>query len=82
MSLQFTKQHLGLHACAYLQTFSGRTAYFIALCYTGLMLAFFMLKTMANAIPVGPSSRDVVIAALALLQFAGTWWLGDSKDLY
>jgi hypothetical protein len=59
----------------------GRTAYFVALVYTGCMLAFFMLKTMANSVPVGAASRDVVIAAIALLQFAGTWWLGDSKDL-
>ncbi|KAG5175818.1 hypothetical protein JKP88DRAFT_190214 [Tribonema minus] len=59
----------------------GRTGYYVALVYTGLMTAYFMLKTMACAVPLGPASRDVMIAGFAALQFASIWWLGDPKDL-
>lgn len=59
----------------------GRTAYYCSLLWTGAMIAYFMLKTMANTVPLGASSRDVMLAVFAVIQALGTWWLGDSKDL-
>ncbi|CAM9915535.1 unnamed protein product [Chrysoparadoxa australica] len=56
----------------------GRTCYYIALVWTGCMGAYFMLKTMADYVPVGPNTRDVMIFAFAGIQLLAIWWLGSS----
>jgi hypothetical protein len=59
----------------------GITGYYLSLLWTGSMMGYFMLKTLANTVPVGPPMREIVIFGIAGLQLVITWWLGDSKDL-
>eukprot|EP00904_Undaria_pinnatifida_P006697 jgi/Undpi1/3157/HiC_scaffold_15.g06531.m1 len=60
---------------------AGKTAYYVALLWTGSMMAFFMFKTMAHTVPTGSASREVMILGFSALQLLSMWWLGHSSDL-
>jgi hypothetical protein len=60
----------------------GRT-YYICFLWTASAASFFMLKTMANNIPVRVSAtgpkREVMVCAFALSQFATMWFVSQTK---
>eukprot|EP00903_Cladosiphon_okamuranus_P012030 g11295.t1 len=59
----------------------GKTAYYVALLWTGSMASFFMFKTMAHTVPTGSASREIMILGFAALQLLSMWWLGQPDDL-
>jgi hypothetical protein len=69
----------------------GRSAYFLALLYTGGAITFFALKTFAHAVKRGvggharggggPIQLEFVVLAFSVLQFLSVWWLGYSRSL-
>ena len=63
----------------------GARGYYIAMLWTASAAAFFMLKTMANNIPMvtaatGPK-REVMVLAFAASQFATMWFVSQTKFL-
>lgn len=63
----------------------GHRAYYITFLWTASAITFFMLKTMANNIPVvtaatGPK-REVMVVAFAGSQFATMWFVSQTKFL-
>ena len=63
---------------------AGPTAYYGALLYTGSSVGYFMLKTMAHAVPVSSSAgpkREFMLLGFAVLQLGACYWLGSTKDL-
>ncbi|CAN0124073.1 unnamed protein product [Pylaiella littoralis] len=74
-------KYVGLCINMTLGIYWGKTAYFLALLWTGFMMSFFMFKTMAHTVPTGSASREIMILGFAALQLLSMWWLGDSDDL-
>ncbi|CAM9549133.1 unnamed protein product [Scytosiphon promiscuus] len=74
-------KYVGLCINMTLGIFSGKTAYYLALLWTGSMTSFFMFKTMAHTVPTGSASREIMILGFAALQILSMWWLGHSSDL-
>ncbi|GKY92644.1 hypothetical protein MPSEU_000234500 [Mayamaea pseudoterrestris] len=65
-----------------LNVMGGSRAYYAAFAYTATATAFFMLKTMANAIPlVGGPKREVMVLAFAASQFATMWIVSIATKL-
>lgn len=63
----------------------GHRGYYITFMWTASAAFFFMLKTMANNIPVvtaatGPK-RDVMVVSFAASQFATMWFVSQTKFL-
>lgn len=63
----------------------GHRAYYITFLWTASAITFFMLKTMANNIPVvtaaaGPK-REVMVVCFAGSQFATMWFVSQTKFL-
>lgn len=63
----------------------GHRAYYIMFLWTATAMSYFMLKFMANNIPLvtnatGPK-REVVVLAFAGSQFASMWFLGQTRFL-
>eukprot|EP01084_Bolivina_argentea_P239720 402851_1 len=58
----------------------GTMAYYGALLYTGCMMAYFIMKVMANSVPIGPASRELLIIGFVAMQLVVTWFLGESKN--
>lgn len=62
----------------------GSSLYFGALLYTGAAMAYFSLKTFAQAVRLAgprdlssaPVRVELVVLGFALLQFFSVWWLG------
>lgn len=63
----------------------GTASYYGAFLWTASAAAWFMLKTMANNIPVQTAStgpkRDVMVLAFAALQIATMWFVSQTKYL-
>ncbi len=67
----------------------GASAYMMAMVYTGLAMAYFSLKTFAQAVRLAgprdlssaPVRVELMVLGFALLQFFSVWWLGYSGDL-
>lgn len=63
----------------------GTKAYYVCFCWTASAAAYFMLKTMANNIPLETSSagpkREVVVMIIAAAQLATMWFVGQTKFL-
>ncbi|CAM9702265.1 unnamed protein product [Phaeothamnion confervicola] len=60
----------------------GWTGYYVAFAWTGLMAAYFILKTMADAVPAGGgSTREFMLLGLSGLQLLVIWWLGYTREL-
>jgi hypothetical protein len=63
----------------------GQKGYYVMFLWTASAMSYFMLKFMANNVPLmtsvtGPK-RDVVVLAFAGFQFASMWFLGQTKFL-
>lgn len=63
----------------------GQRAYYIFFLWTASAASYFMLKTMANNIPVvmnytGPK-REVMVIAFAVSQFVTMWFVSQTKNL-
>lgn len=63
----------------------GRSGYYVTFLWTASAASFFMLKTMANNIPVetaatGPK-REVMVLAFAVSQAASMWFVSQTKFL-
>mmetsp|Transcript_16689 Transcript_16689/g.31620 ORF Transcript_16689/g.31620 Transcript_16689/m.31620 type:complete len:396 (+) Transcript_16689:17-1204(+) len=63
----------------------GHRGYYVMFLWTATAMSYFMLKFMANNIPLmtnasGPK-RDVVVLAFAGTQFASMWFLGQTRFL-
>lgn len=62
----------------------GPRVYMLAMLYTGLAMAYFALKTFAQAVRLAgprdlaqaPVRVELVVLGFALLQFFSVWWLG------
>jgi protein transport protein YIF1 len=63
----------------------GHRAYYITFLWTASAVSYFMLKTMANNIPVVTSAtgpkREVMVVAFAASQFATMWFVSQTKFL-
>jgi protein transport protein YIF1 len=63
----------------------GSTGYYLCFAWTASAMAYFMLKTMANNIPLKTASsgpkREVMVLAFAALQFATMWTVSQTKML-
>ena len=63
----------------------GHRAYYITFLWTASAISFFMLRTMANNIPVVTSAtgpkREVMVMAFAASQFATMWFVSQTKFL-
>lgn len=63
----------------------GATGYYITFVWTGVAASYFMLKTMANNIPVVTSAtgpkREMMVLAFAASQFATMWFVSQTKFL-
>ncbi|GAX14037.1 hypothetical protein FisN_5Lh040 [Fistulifera solaris] len=63
----------------------GTKAYYVSFCWTATAAAYFMLKTMANNIPLETSSsgpkRELVVVVIAAAQLATIWFVGQTKFL-
>jgi hypothetical protein len=63
----------------------GTKAYYVSFCWTATAAAYFMLKTMANNIPLETSSsgpkRELVVVIIAAAQLATIWFVGQTKFL-
>jgi uncharacterized membrane protein YiaA len=63
----------------------GSRGYYVTFLWTASAASFFMLKTMANNVPMvtvatGPK-REVMVVAFAVLQFASMWFVSQTKNL-
>lgn len=63
----------------------GTRGYYVSFVWTASAASYFMLKTMANNIPVqtattGPK-REVMVVAFAASQFASMWFVSQTKNL-
>jgi hypothetical protein len=63
----------------------GHRGYYITFLWTASAMSYFMLKTMANNIPVvtagtGPK-REVMVVAFAASQFATMWFVSQTRFL-
>lgn len=71
---------LSINAIAHF--FGGERAYYAALFWTGLSASYFMLKTMAQAVPAELESsaarREIVVLVFGVLQGLSIWVLGRS----
>ena len=71
---------LSINAIAHF--FGGEKAYYAALFWTGLSASYFMLKTMAQAVPAELESsaarREIVVLVFGVLQGLSIWVLGRS----
>jgi hypothetical protein len=63
----------------------GTKAYYVSFCWTATAAAYFMLKTMANNIPLETSrsgpKRELVVVVIAAAQLATIWFVGQTKFL-
>lgn len=67
----------------------GPRVYLAAMVYTGLAMAYFSLKTFAQAVRLAgprdlasaPVRVELMVLGFALMQFFSVWWLGYSGDL-
>ena len=63
----------------------GTRAYYVCFCWTATAAAYFMLKTMANNIPLETSTagpkRELVVVIIAAAQLATIWFVGQTKFL-
>jgi protein transport protein YIF1 len=63
----------------------GARGYYVCFCWTAAAASFFMLKTMANNIPLQTASagpkREVMVIAFAASQLATMWFVGQTKFL-
>ena len=67
----------------------GSRVYLMSMLYTGLAMAYFSLKTFAQAVRLAgprdlssaPVRVELMVLGFALLQFFSVWWLGYSGDL-
>lgn len=63
----------------------GKKGYYVCFCWTASAAAFFMLKTMANNIPLqtatGGPKRDVMVFVFAGSQLATMWFVSQTKFL-
>lgn len=67
----------------------GSRIYLAVMIYTGLAMAYFSLKTFAQAVRLAgprdlasaPVRVELMVLGFALLQFFSVWWLGYSGDL-
>mmetsp|Transcript_25283 Transcript_25283/g.31158 ORF Transcript_25283/g.31158 Transcript_25283/m.31158 type:complete len:358 (+) Transcript_25283:155-1228(+) len=68
-------------------TVGGSKGYYAMFVWTGVCLSYFMLKTMANQIPLSAGSngtgpkREFVVLGMALSQFVSLWFLGQTQFL-
>jgi hypothetical protein len=63
----------------------GMRAYYVTFMWTASAASFFMLKTMANNIPLATAAtgpkREVMVVAFAASQFASMWFVSQTKNL-
>ncbi|KAL7512538.1 hypothetical protein ACHAXN_011317 [Cyclotella atomus] len=63
----------------------GHKAYYFTYLWTASSISFFILKVMANVIPVVTSSvgpkRHLMVLGFAMSQFATCWWVSQTKFL-
>lgn len=81
-------KYVALNINMVLGVWFGTTAYTISLFYTGAAAAYFVLKSIAQAVkrgyqaqPAGPFRAEFIVLGFALLQLASIWWLGYAGDL-
>lgn len=63
----------------------GTSGFYVTFLWTASAMAFFMLKTMANNIPIETASegpkREVMVLAFAVSQAASMWFVSQTKYL-
>ena len=82
-------KYVALNINMILGLFLGASIYFLALVYTGAALAYFSLKTFAQAVRLAgprdlssaPVRVELMVLGFSLLQFFSVWWLGYSSDI-
>jgi hypothetical protein len=63
----------------------GTRGYYVTFMWTASAASFFMLKTMANNIPLATAAagpkREFMVVAFAASQFASMWFVSQTKNL-
>lgn len=63
--------------------FLGQIGYYVAMVYTGCMMAYFMIKSLSKCKAVGavPPQRGMAILIIGAMQIVMVWFLGYSSSL-